>query len=489
MKRLIGATGSCALAVLLLGWSARVASEDAPKLAVPSQATGAAGRFQMTAVGGQLFLLDTSTGQVWKHDPTAKTDEHFFSPKIQTDVDGSTTLGPTYRGKSLNYWLALLRDTDPNYQEHGMEAICHYGEQAKVALPDLLRMFLKNMPDRSDEGITYCIAQIDPRHNELHALLGHKDIALRRAAAVAMAVLGNVDPDRHPGRAVVELQIQSEDEGEPAGEPQFKWRLPKDKDAIPVLIEMLKDREPVKDDFSFATVALSSLATFKTDAASAAPEVTKLLADKNANLRQLSVMVLGAIAPTARDTLTAARAALKDDDPQVRAVGAQVVGQLGDRESLPALKALMKDESPEVRQGVVQAFGSFKGDAETLVPILVEVLRTPESKLRIPVTYKDGRQHEAINNREMSVVAAAYSALGRFGSAAKAAVPELVKQASQSEGMMFTQSARMALKKIAPDEWKKLKPPNTDRHPLAPAGYAPSPTPNYVPPSARPYPR
>ena len=125
----------------------------------------------------------------------------------------------------------------------------------------------------------------------------------------------------------------------------------------------------------------------------------------------------------------------------------------------------------------MQAFGCFKDDAETLVPILIEVLKTPDSQLRIPVVSPDGKQHEASNNREVNVVVAAFSALGKIGPAAKAAVPELVKQASKSEGMVFAQSARMALKKVAPDEWKKLKLPTPGSSSPVP-GYSPTPTPS-----------
>lgn len=470
MRRLTSATALCAVAVLLLAWPTRVVSENPPavKPAVPPQPAPVAGRFQMTAAAGQLFLLDTSTGQVWRHEPTGKADEQFFESKIKKDADWSATLGPTYKGMPLNYWLVLLRDKHPEFQEQGMEAITHFGEQAKVALPDLLRVFLKYLPGRSEAGgVAWCIAQIDPRHEELHAMLGHKDSALRRGAALALTVLGEVDPNRHPGQAVARVRTsEAGDEGEPESEPRFKWRLPKDKDAVPVLIEMLKDREPLNEDLSYAAISLYGLVSFKTDAAAAVPEVTKLLADQDPTFRQLALKVLVGIAPAAEETRAAARTALKDTDPQVRAAGAESLGQLGDRASLPALKALMKDADPGVRQGVVQAFGCFKGDAETLVPILVEVLKTPDSQLRMPVDSPDGKQHEASNNREVNVVVAAFSALEKIGPAAKAAVPELVKQASKSEGMVFAQSARRALKKIAPDEFKKLK----STTPTTPAG-------------------
>jgi hypothetical protein len=155
MRRLIVSTS--AVAVLLLGLSARGVSENAPKVLVPQQAAPVAGRFQMTAVAGQIFLLDTSTGQVWKHEP-GKTDEHFFESKVKTDADWST--GPTYRSKPLNFWVALLRDKDSEYQEQGMEAISHFGEQAKAALPDLLRILIRNLPTQFDakEGIPFAAA-------------------------------------------------------------------------------------------------------------------------------------------------------------------------------------------------------------------------------------------------------------------------------------------------------------------------------------------
>jgi hypothetical protein len=247
----------------------------------------------------------------------------------------------------------------------------------------------------------------------------------------------------------------------------------------------------LNDDLSYAAISLYALATYKTDAVAAVPEVTKLLTDKDATFRQLAVKVLAEVAPAAKETLTAARAALKDADAQVRAVAARVIGRLGDRESLPALKALMKDADPDVRQGVVQAFGCFKNDAGTLVPILVEVLRTPDSKLRMHFVNPDGNQQETSDPREVRAVSEAFTSLAKFGPAAKAAVPELVKQASKSGE--FSHEARLALRKIAPDEWKKLKPPTQGGPSPAPAGYSsspiPPPPPDFVRPTARPNPR
>jgi len=461
--RLWAGGGFISVAVLLVGLSSRVVSDDQPKvkLTIPPQAAPVAGRFQMTTAAGQLYILDTSTGQVWKHNPDGKTDASFFESKIKKDADWSGSIGPTYKSMPLSYWLMLLRDGDEDFQARGIEAIGFFGPKAKAALPDLIDLFVKSLSNSANdpEPIGSAIAAIDPRHEGLQARVKDKDYKVRRDAALAMVAVGMFDPRSKGGRrrAVTLASEETDETPEENNDTPLKWRLPRDKDAIPVLIEILKDREAVTDELSLAVVSLNCLATFKTDAAAAVPEITKLFADKNAILRQYALMALEATAPSANETVLAARMSLKDPVAKVRATGAQVLGQLGDRESVPALKALMKDADPDVRRGVVQAFGRFKEDAELIVPVLLEVLRAPE---------------EIDNHQKINVIHEAYAALKKLGPAAKSAVPELIKQAAKPDSQ-FSKTAFEVLQKISPDDAKKVVPVEPGKIP--PAG-VPLPT-------------
>ena len=110
-----------ASAFVATGVLPRAASDDKPglKFSLPSATSSPTpGRFQIASASGQLFVLDTATGQVWKHAPKGKTDEHFFEAKSKDDplADLSAKIGPTYQGIPLSYWLVMLRDEDEEFR-------------------------------------------------------------------------------------------------------------------------------------------------------------------------------------------------------------------------------------------------------------------------------------------------------------------------------------------------------------------------------------
>jgi HEAT repeat protein len=471
-KRVLGAIALFATAFLAVGILPRAASEDKPaiKLSMVPNAPSApaAGRFQLTTASGQLFLLDTTTGQVWKHTPNGKTDEHFFDPKIKDDplANLSDKLGPTYQGIPLSYWMVTLRDGDAEFRSKGIEAIGYLGPQASAAVPVLVELLIKSATrsqwlDNSDALIGWAIAQIDPRHDSLRSLLQHKQYEVRRNAALTISALGNIDPKQAPGRALGTTQLYGSVSGEPADETERddspKWQLPKDTEAIPVLIEMLQDRQELGEDVTYAEVALICLKGFGKEAKAAVPTVTRMLADKNASIRQKATTTLAQIGPAAKDTIPSIRAKLKDADTSVRAAAVEALGKLDDRDSLAALKTLMQDKDAGVRSRVVETFGRWKEDAKETVPLLLEVMKTPASKLQTTIQ-REGKEMVVEDGLEIAVVGEAFKALGKLGPTAKAAVPELIEQA-QLPKSQFAWPAYRALKKIAPDEAAKIAPP------------------------------
>ena len=333
-------------------------------------------------------------------------------------------------------------------------------------LPDLIPMFIKsavssNWLDNSKEVIARTIAQLDPRHDQLRSLLHHKDYKVRRNAAFTITALGHFNPGSHPQQTgSVRLNDDTDFEADDKNETEsskFKWRLPKDSEAIPVLIETLQDRTELGTEITFADVVLMLLASFGPEARPAVSTVKQMLADHHATTRRIAVKPLAEIGPAAKETIPSIRAALNDTNADVRAAAAKSLGKFADRDSLPALKTLMKDKDPEVRQSVVEAFSHLKEDAKTTVPILVEVLKTPPSKLKTTLRIGD-RTETGDDYSEIAVVGEAFNALGRLGPAAQAAVPELLRQARLPENR-FAQSAYRALRKVSPEDAAKISPP------------------------------
>lgn len=463
--RLLAVGVLLAAAILLIGRLPPAASDDkiSAKLSIPPAAQPAAGRFHMTAAAGQLFLLDTMTGQVWRHAPNSKSDEKFFEAKIQEAglANLSKVLGPTYQSMPLSYWLVMLRDHDEEFRMKGLEAVVHFGSKAKAALPDLIEMLGKSFENdsinRVGEAVMIAIARVDPKRDFLRSQLKHANYEVRRSAALAITALGGVDPEEMPGnrqkvdtvsmgRGSVEFDADEETEAE---KDPFKWRLPGDREAIPVLIEMLQDRQRM-GDFTVQEAAMKALASYKADAAPAIPALQRMLTDKEAGVRAEAVKALVEIGPAAKGTIPTIRVGLKDPDVQVRAAAAFAIGKFGDRESLPALQKLLKDKSPAVRKSVVAAFGLLKSDARTTVPLLIEVAATPESKM-LKINIVAGVADTSTDWNETAVRDEAIQSLGKLGTAARAAAPALIKLADKLP------LAQRALRKVDPKEFEKFQ--------------------------------
>ncbi len=476
-QRILASGILLAAAILLVGRLPQAASDDkiAAKLTVPPVAQPSAGRFQMTAAAGQLYLLDTMTGQVWKHTPNGKADEQFFEAKIKEEglANMSRILGPTYKSLPLSYWMMLLRDGDKEFQEQGLAALAHFGPKASAAMPDLIDMLTKAAAEdsffnRLDEAILMVVVRVDPKHDFLRSQLKNKDYKVRRGAAIMISVLGEVDP-KAPLEGNRSIRVTSSGgETDLEETPENQWRLPGDKEAIPVLIEMLRDTESINAEITYVDFALAFLASFKGDAATGIPELSRLLMDARSEKRVGALCALAAIGPAAKDSIPAIRLSLKDRDAKVQASAFKALAMLGDRESLSALKSLMKENAFQVRQLAVEALGYFKDDAGTTVPILLEVINTPEAQLKAKVLDQDGNEKGTTDSFELFVIRQAYISLGKLGPAAKAAVPELIRRVKMSDER-FAGLARKALRQIAPDEAKKIKPLKPTIDPPSPA--------------------
>ena len=323
----------------------------------------------------------------------------------------------------MSYWMRMLRDADEDYRFKAVEAVGLFGEKALAALPDLIECFNptyfgSGSLDPSELTIATSIVRIDPRHEYLLAQLRQKDYQKRREAAIRITGLGTFDPSFSVVRK--------------AGAD--KWRLARDREAIPVLIEMLQDRQSVRgrDWIVYAELALDGLASFKHEAAAATSEVTHLLADKKVEIRRQAPEVLVAIGPVAKSTFPALRNGLKDVDAVVRANTAAALGLLGDRESIPALKEAMHDKDLGVRTGIVRGVAGLKTDADIVVLMLLDVMKEPVPPLRkVTVSDNYGRPLEATKepDEEIGLKATAIESLGKLGPAAKAAVPVLIQAA------------------------------------------------------------
>lgn len=202
------------------------------------------------------------------------------------------------------------------------------------------------------------------------------------------------------------------------------------KDAVPVLVEILADKQ---QEVGFQIGVLDVLMQIGPAAKAAVPVLIKSL--ENADLANMAAEALGAIGADAKDAvpkLTNLLASTEEDQHQgvIRALGN--IGH-GASQVVPRLISFLQSEDAIIREEAARAIGKIGANANTVVPALIKLL----------------------SDKEPSVIGAAAEALGRFGSAAKDAVPALVNAASH-EWAIVNRSATFALFEIDPAPRKEV---------------------------------
>ncbi|MCC6420184.1 MAG: HEAT repeat domain-containing protein [Gemmataceae bacterium] len=148
--------------------------------------------------------------------------------------------------------------------------------------------------------------------------------------------------------------------------------------AVPELTKALGDR----DDRRRRTAAYA-LALLGPKAVEAVPALTKALGDDESDVRAWAVRALGKIGEGAKSALPKLRAALQDRDALVRLNAALAVSQVGGgAEGLSVLTKALKSDSAYQREQACVALSEFGAKAASAVPILIVTLEDKEPKVR-----------------------------------------------------------------------------------------------------------
>jgi HEAT repeat protein len=187
---------------------------------------------------------------------------------------------------------------------------------------------------------------------------------------------------------------------------------PQAADAIPALMDLLKDERPeVRTKAAFALfkihVKASSavpslcdglkdsspgvrlycsmcLAGMGPEAQAALPDLIEAVKDKKngvhlfpspVNTRQLAVVALGHMGPCAREAVPFLLALLVDEDHIVREVAIRALGQIRSPDSIPALMIILEDEKHPLRLDAAAALGGIGSEAQEAVPTLCRMLK------------------------------------------------------------------------------------------------------------------
>ena len=168
------------------------------------------------------------------------------------------------------------------------------------------------------------------------------DAGVRRYAAWALGMIGEdaVGPDRSPLASL----LFDPDPGVREAAAMALGLTGDTQAGIELLLERLQEPAIPADAKRLAAASLGGM-----EARTAVPFLTKLLADRDAQVRRWAVAALGEIAD--QETVAPlSRVLTKDPDPGVRIEAAFRLGKFGGVAARPALTAALKDANEDVRR-------------------------------------------------------------------------------------------------------------------------------------------
>jgi HEAT repeat protein len=279
--------------------------------------------------------------------------------------------------------------------------------------------------------------------------------------------LGYIGPAAVP--TLIELLRDKEAKNRKNAAIALRDVAPAAKTAIPALVELWKDENPnvhkavfealnriglkqvidrpdfkelmQSEDFVQRSAAISAWSALGADAI---PKLIELLKDKEPKIRFSAVEALLRIDPKSKAVLSALLEFLRSDDADVRAKAANLLARSDSNTKvvIPAISELLVDKDRKVLLAAVVALHRMETEAKAYVPALTNLLQDndprvrgmaaellvhidPDAKNLIP-TLIELLQHDA--QRSWAAIA-----LGKLGPKAEPAIPELVKLVGQMQ--------------------------------------------------------
>lgn len=366
-------------------------------------------------------------------------------PRLAEALSGTRDLAAA---PSAPLWVPLLAECLKNRREEtrqwALKTLRKLGPAAAPAVPALVEALGHS---KMQAQAAAALGEIGPGAREavpaLRAMLQDRSPSLRSAAAQALATI-------EPAPA--------------AGD-------------VAAFAAALRDPDPGQ-----RIAAAIALARLGPDAAPALPALVEATRDEDSRVRHEAVKALGAMGPGATAAVSASVEALGDQDGTVSAAAASALVKLGPEAAQAAIPKLLQRlrEGDSADQGaaapgaprrpsvfaLVQTLvgrDGFSGraDARLWVPLLVELLGSPDPQLRRWAARSIGQIGAeaapavasllgAMKDGVVDVRREAANALAGIGSEARAAVPALLEAIHDTEGFV-DQAAARALAAIDPE--------------------------------------
>jgi HEAT repeat protein len=414
-------------------------------------------------------------------------------------------MGPKSQ-KAVPALQAALTDMDVGVRQSVAHALGQIGAGAKEALPALKQALhdpdrgvsvlaaaaLQAIdPDKAQDSLSVLLEGLKPKEewirreavaalgevgpaatepNKVLAILGKalKDtgVGVRQKAALALARFGSRAKDMVA--PLVQTMSQDADQGTriAAAIALSYIDLDKVKEAIALFRAGLKH-----DDVTLRMESVSALGWLGAAATAAAPDLRHSLEDEDALVRQESALSLGLIG--IQEAVPDLEKALKDEDPGVRALATVSLSWLNldkAKAGIGSLRDGLGHTNPRIRLESALALGRLGPPAKVAVGDLVGALKDGDNSVQVAAAsaltlldpkkaqttvsiLREGLKHENVVLRREGA-----QGLLRLGSAAKEAVPDLLK-CVQDEDYLVTVSAAEALGLLAPEKAKETAVP------------------------------
>ncbi|MGK0189087.1 MAG: HEAT repeat protein [Verrucomicrobiales bacterium] len=205
--------------------------------------------------------------------------------------------------------------------------------------------------------------------------------------------------------------------------------------AVPSLKKVLDSNIPEQEATSSERAAIEALGKIGPAAQPAVSSLLTMVKNSETEVRVLTLNSLRAIGNNARNALPEVRAALSDDMPEVRAQAVDTVAEIeSDPKKLTnTLLTALDDPESAVRDTAVKRLAGLGEDARPAAPKLFEILATAKDPQPIiealqTIRSRDPQLYVSLLTSESSSVRLfACESLGRLGSRAVSALPELEK--------------------------------------------------------------
>jgi HEAT repeat protein len=385
------------------------------------------------------------------------------------------------RGKPVSYWVAKLRDPDPQESREAMLELSRIGQPAvaevievlkdpdeanrtraqstlsRIGAPAARELVLVLGDEQTAEAVVGILARIGAEAvPALTSALENDDAKVRHNACLALREIG--EPARDAARALGKA-LKGKD-------PQLRRgaaaALAKTGAAAGVVGDLTDALQDAKDS-ELRAHAARALAKIGPKAQAAIPVLVVMLGnDASDQARASAAAALGLVIDSLdvpKDALAALRQALQDSKAGVREEAAVALGTLKVQPKgvvKDLTQALRQEKNPKARAGMAWALGQFAESAASAAPVLAGLLKDKEPAPRLAAVealaaigdVALATLADALRSTHEDVRRAALAALAKSSAAgAEEAVPALTA-ALKSEDLQVREGAIVILGKL-----------------------------------------